>query len=81
MKPSEILSPCVTFRPDQREWRKHVHAASVEPTDDPARAARRIMTDDGFNTGILYRGDRPAFNTDSPAKIGDVAELEREFIL
>ena len=47
----EILSPCVTFRPDEREWRNQVHQASVEPTDDPARAARRIMTDDGFNTG------------------------------
>src|SRR5262249_46666688 len=40
----EILSPCVTFRPDQREWSKMVHAAVVAPTNDPARAARRIMT-------------------------------------
>ncbi len=57
----EILSPCVTFRPDQREWAKLVHAASVDPTDDPARAARRIMTDDGFNTGVLYAGNRAPF--------------------
>jgi 2-oxoglutarate ferredoxin oxidoreductase subunit beta len=77
----EVLSPCITFRPDQREWRKEVHAAAVEETDDAARAARRIMTDDGFNTGILYRGTRPAFDTSVPAAPADVADLEREFVL
>ena len=77
----EVLSPCVTFRPDQREWRKKVHPAEVEETDDAARAARRIMTDDGFNTGILYRGTRPAFDTATSAEMADVAELEREFVL
>jgi hypothetical protein len=55
----QILSPCVTFRPDQREWRNMVRAAPVPTTDDPAKAARYIMTDDGFNLGILYKGDRP----------------------
>ena len=39
------------------------------------------MTDDGFNTGILYRGTRSAFDTAAPADIADVAELEREFVL
>ena len=77
----EVLSPCVTFRPDQREWHKKVHPAGVGETDDAARAARRIMTDDGFNTGILYRGTRSAFGTATSAEIADVAELEREFVL
>jgi hypothetical protein len=54
----EVLSPCVTFRPEQRNWKQAVHPAPVEPTNDPAQAARRILTDDGFNVGILYRGDR-----------------------
>lgn len=76
----EVLSPCVTFRPDQREWRKQVHSAPVEPTSDPARAARRIMTDDGFNTGILYRGDR-APNRPAPGSAQmEVADLEKEFL-
>ena len=76
----EILSPCVTFRPDEREWRNQVHQASVEPTDDPARAARRIMTDDGFNTGILYRGDRKAYTPQSSdAESADVGVFEQEF--
>jgi 2-oxoglutarate ferredoxin oxidoreductase subunit beta len=51
----QVLSPCVTFRPEQRGWRKLAHPAPVEPTDDAARAARRLLTDDSFFTGILYR--------------------------
>ena len=77
----EVLSPCVTYRPDQREWRKQVHPASVEPTDDAARAARRIMTDDGFNTGVLYRGNRTPFRPEHAAIAADVADLETEFFL
>jgi 2-oxoglutarate ferredoxin oxidoreductase subunit beta len=57
----QILSPCVTFRPEQRDWRDQVHPAPVEPTDDPGRAARRIMTDDSFNIGVLYKGSREAY--------------------
>lgn len=77
----EILSPCVTFRPEQREWKDKVHPATVAPTDDPARAARRIMTDDGFNIGVLYAGDRaPYRNGPKPAR-RQVAELEQEFAI
>lgn len=74
----EILSPCVTFRPDQREWKSMVRQAPVTATDDPARAARRLMTDDGFNLGVLYRGTRAPFR---PASGGarSVEAIEAEF--
>jgi len=75
----EILSPCVTFRPDQKEWKGTVHKAQVEETDDPARAARRIMTDDGMNTGILYRGRRAPYKAKVSNEIGDIAPLEAAF--
>ena len=75
----EILSPCVTFRPDEKEWKNTVHSASVEETDDPARAARRIMTDDGMNTGILYRGKRKPYGARVSDEIGDLAPLEAAF--
>ncbi|MGE5115459.1 MAG: 2-oxoacid:ferredoxin oxidoreductase subunit beta [Betaproteobacteria bacterium] len=77
----EILSPCVTFRPEQRGWKEQVHAASVEATDDAARAARRIMTDDGFNIGVLYAGQRPAFPLKTPRTDADTAALAQEFAL
>jgi 2-oxoglutarate ferredoxin oxidoreductase subunit beta len=77
----EILSPCVTFRPEQREWKNMVHAAEVEVTDDPARAARRIMHDDGFNIGVLYAGSRAPYAGGPAAPTKTLAELEEEFLL
>ncbi|HSD73377.1 MAG TPA: 2-oxoacid:ferredoxin oxidoreductase subunit beta [Steroidobacteraceae bacterium] len=77
----EVLSPCVTLRPEQREWKNKAHPAPVAATDDPVRAARRIMTDDGFNIGVLYAGHRAPY----PAVVRDgtsrVEELEAEFAL
>ncbi|HET9822327.1 MAG TPA: 2-oxoacid:ferredoxin oxidoreductase subunit beta [Burkholderiaceae bacterium] len=76
----EVLSPCVTFRPEQRQWKELVHAAPVAETDDPARAARRIMTDDGFNTGVLYAGARPVYARHADAGTS-LAQIEAEFAL
>ncbi len=77
----EILSPCVTFRPDEKQWKTLVHPAPVDPTDDPARAARRIMTDDGFNTGILYRGNRSPYRAPAASEPQDPGVLERKFVI
>lgn len=81
----EVLSPCVTFRPDEKEWKNMVHPAPVDATNDPARAARRIMTDDGFNIGVLYRGDRAPFAAhvapDAGEEKSNLADLETEFQL
>ncbi len=76
----QVLSPCVTFRPDERSWKEQVHPAAVDPTDDPARAARRIMTDDGYNVGILYRGHRRPFSTRTAEDPADLEVLGREFM-
>jgi 2-oxoglutarate ferredoxin oxidoreductase subunit beta len=52
----------------------------VAETDDPARAARRIMTDDGFNIGVLYAGQRPAYSR-PPAASATLEDIEAEFEL
>ncbi len=76
----EILSPCVTFRPDERGWKDTVHKAPVEPTDDAARAARRIMTDDGMNVGILYRGNRRPYQVNTAEPTAEAPDhLDRMF--
>jgi 2-oxoglutarate ferredoxin oxidoreductase subunit beta len=77
----EILSPCVTYRPDQRTWKDRVHRAPVDATDDAARAARRLMTDDGFNVGVLYQGNRRPYAPRTAATVTDLADLEKEFEL
>ncbi len=48
-------------------------------TDDPARAARRIMTDDGMNTGILFRGNRKPYFATVSDEAGDIGPLETAF--
>jgi 2-oxoglutarate ferredoxin oxidoreductase subunit beta len=77
----EILSPCITFRPEQKQWKELVRAAPVEPTDDPALAARRIMSDDGFNIGVLYAGHRNPYPARVAPAAASVADLESEFEL
>jgi len=78
----QVLSPCITFRPDQQAWRDQVRTASVDFTGDAARAARRLMTDDGFNVGkVLFKGNRPVFEHDAATKPCSVAELDMEFAL
>jgi 2-oxoglutarate ferredoxin oxidoreductase subunit beta len=39
------------------------------------------MTDDGFNLGILYRGDRKPYQPVVGPSGGDLSELERDFEL
>ena len=72
----EILSPCVTFRPEQREWKTQVRSSPVAPTDDSARAARRLMTDDGMNIGVLFAGDRAPYALDRRQDPVAVTDLE-----
>ena len=77
----EILSPCVTFRPEQREWKELARPAPVAPTNDAARAARRLMSDDGFNIGVLFEGDRPTYAHGRTTPQCEVADLEQPFVL
>jgi len=77
----ELLSPCVTFRPDQRLWKDAVHSAMVDPTDDAGRAARRLMTDDGFNIGVLFTGQREPYRAPVSDKLSLIGALEEGFAL
>jgi 2-oxoglutarate ferredoxin oxidoreductase subunit beta len=77
----QILSPCVTFRPEQSEWKHILTPAPKEPTSDPAEAARRLLKDHGLYTGILYVGDRPVYQPKLESSIDDIGELEQEFQL
>jgi len=77
----EVLSPCVTFRPDQRDWKKIVRPAPVDPTEDIGQAARRLMTDDGFNLGVLYSGKRKPYALTKHEVTSDMTNLEQQFAI
>ncbi len=73
-----VLSPCVTFRSEQRAWKQSVHGADAAPAAHPAEALARFADDDGFTTGILFAGDREPF---MPARTTTMAasDFERGF--
>jgi len=77
----EVMSPCVTWRPDESAWKTHVRPAPVAATNDAAQAARRLMTDDGFNIGVLYTGERAPFAPHKADTLAQPSDLDREFEL
>ncbi|HEY0836176.1 MAG TPA: 2-oxoacid:ferredoxin oxidoreductase subunit beta [Azospirillum sp.] len=73
-----VLSPCVTFRPEQRNWKSTVHPYGREPTDDPNAAMRAALEDDGFGLGIFLAGNRRPFQPASAAT-RTIAQIEEGF--
>ena len=50
----EVLSPCQTFRPEQKDWKHQVHPMDRPATGDAVAAASAIQADDGMAVGMLY---------------------------
>tara|TARA_R110002110_G_scaffold205066_1_gene416697 strand:- start:91025 stop:91876 length:852 start_codon:yes stop_codon:yes gene_type:complete len=54
-----VLSQCITFCPEQTDW-KAIVKERVEPTvTDADQAASLFLHEDGFATGLLYADPRP----------------------
>jgi 2-oxoglutarate ferredoxin oxidoreductase subunit beta len=76
----EVLSPCITFRPEQREWKKQVRTSTLSIEQDRAAATALVLADDGFSLGVLYRGDRAPVAPPLKPQVS-VADIEREFAI
>jgi 2-oxoglutarate ferredoxin oxidoreductase subunit beta len=76
-----VLSPCITFRPDELDWKERVHSSAQAPTADPAEAAHRLWQDDGLSTGLLYAGTRPPYSAAVPATTTPLTTIEETFAL
>lgn len=77
----QVLSPCVTFRPEQRQWKNLVRMAPEGLGTDMRAAARQLMEDDGLTIGqVLFKGDRPPFQPQSAGK-KKLSDLEQGFAL
>ncbi|MEJ2376121.1 MAG: thiamine pyrophosphate-dependent enzyme [Pseudolabrys sp.] len=76
----EVLSPCITFRPEQAHWKKQVRHGALAPEAERADATALALGDDGFSLGVLFRGERaPAAPAPEPQI--QVADIERSFVL
>jgi 2-oxoglutarate ferredoxin oxidoreductase subunit beta len=56
-----VLSPCQTFRPEQKEWKHTVHPFAESPTSNAVEAARLIQADDGMSAGLIYAEELPVW--------------------
>ncbi|MBS0534726.1 MAG: 2-oxoacid:ferredoxin oxidoreductase subunit beta [Proteobacteria bacterium] len=74
----EVLSPCITFRPEQRDWKKMVRPSTLSVEQDRAAATALVLADDGFSLGVLYRGDRASIAPALPTET-TMGDVEREF--
>jgi 2-oxoglutarate ferredoxin oxidoreductase subunit beta len=78
----QVLSPCPTFRPEQKEWKHIVRPFAVDalPTSDPSVAAQHCQRDDGMSTGVIYVEARPVWRCSNMQEIS-IEDIEQEFRL
>jgi 2-oxoglutarate ferredoxin oxidoreductase subunit beta len=71
-----VLSPCQTFRPEQKDWKDQVHPCSLGTTSNPVEAARLIQADDGMALGLLYSERLPVWQprNETSATLADIEE-------
>jgi len=76
----EVLSPCVTFRPEQRDWKYEVRNYGLNQQTDRAAATAAALNDDGMGLGILFKGER-AIAVGKAKPSTTLADIEKQFAL
>lgn len=66
-----VLSQCITFCPEQTDWKSIVHEYDGPPKSRADEAASLFLSEDGFYTGLLYRDERATWPLDSTAEAED----------
>lgn len=56
-----VLSPCPTFRPEQKAWKRSVHPLRRPRTDDATEAAKLLHEDDGMTLGTFFATREPVW--------------------
>ena len=75
-----VMSQCITFCPEQTDWKSIVHEREEPPLSQPEEAAHLFLHEDGFQTGVLYRQERPTWPPQAAAPGPDaVASLAASF--
>ncbi len=75
-----VLSPCRTYRPEQKNWKEQVHECRTPTTGNAAEAARLIQGDDGMAVGLLYQQRLPTWQPENAAS-KELAQIEQEFLV
>ncbi|MBI1207911.1 MAG: 2-oxoacid:ferredoxin oxidoreductase subunit beta [Azospirillum sp.] len=75
-----VLSPCVTYRAEQKAWKQVVHKYTGETQTNAREASRVMLDDDGFTTGIFLADRRRAYQPLAAATTA-LSEIEKEFAI
>lgn len=71
----EIKSPCITFRPEQKDWHKTMQLMNITATANPMEAAQAIYGSDEFDTGIYFQADLPVYEAEPALKRDKDSEI------
>ena len=78
----EILSPCVVYRPEQKQWKHQVRRDALSPAADLNAALMLAMSGDEMATGILWRERRDRRGAAAPRQARmDVAAIAEAFTI
>jgi 2-oxoglutarate ferredoxin oxidoreductase subunit beta len=75
-----VLSPCLTFRPEQKHWKEQVHALADSDGQlaDPAASAARLQADDSMALGLIHARELPVWQPRAVCNT-TVSAIEQEF--
>jgi 2-oxoglutarate ferredoxin oxidoreductase subunit beta len=62
----QVLSQCITFCPEQTDWKAIVTEREEGPLVDADEAAQLFLHEDGFQTGVLYNAPRATWPPSPP---------------
>jgi 2-oxoglutarate ferredoxin oxidoreductase subunit beta len=74
----EVLSPCITFRPDELAWKGKARPPARAIEGDRAAAIASVLAGDEFSMGVLFRGERTPIPRPEPAT-STLADVEKQF--
>jgi 2-oxoglutarate/2-oxoacid ferredoxin oxidoreductase subunit beta len=74
----EVLSPCITFRPEEFDWKAKVRCDAVSIEGDRGAAITSALLDDGFSLGVLFRGS-PTPSLSPTTTVTSLEMIERSF--
>ena len=70
-----VLSQCITYCPEQTDWKSIVHERDGGPATAAGEAATLLHRQDRFETGLLYRDERPMWSPPRVDKAGDDSDV------
>ncbi len=76
----QVISPCVTYRPEMRALKTRVHDGFAETSTSRLEARRRLLDDDGYSLGVLFKSVEPSYKPCHQSTEA-IADLERQFAL